>query len=127
MKTKFENLMGKLLFLCAVLCLWGSSMAYAEEKVQSGFELMDEKGKSITDSLSFVLEDSKGEETECQLYFGYLLVDVIPNQVYTLRLQENKEYTMPVLQFLVKEDGADPIDPEKAKLKNKKGNGRASG
>lgn len=115
MKTKFGNLMGKLLFLCAVLCLWGSSMAYAEEKVQSGFELMDEKGKSITDSLSFVLEDSKGEETECQLYFGYLLVDVIPNQVYTLRLQENKDYTMPALQFLVKEDGEDPIDPETGK------------
>ena len=94
MKTKFGKLMGKLLFLCAVLCLWGSSIAYAEEKVQSGFELMDEKGKSIIDSLSFVLEDGEGEESEYQLYPGYLVVDVIPNQVYTLRLQENKEYTM---------------------------------
>ncbi len=36
MKTKFGNLMGKLLFLCAVLCLWGSSIAYAEEKVLEG-------------------------------------------------------------------------------------------
>ena len=33
MKMKFGKLMGKLLFLCAVLCLWGSSIAYAEEKV----------------------------------------------------------------------------------------------
>ena len=38
MKTKFGKLMGKLLFLCAVLCLWGSSIAYAEEKV------LEEKG-----------------------------------------------------------------------------------
>ncbi len=36
MKTKFGKLMGKLLFLCAVLCLWGSSIAYAEEKVSEG-------------------------------------------------------------------------------------------
>ena len=113
MKTKFGKLMGRLLFLCTLLCLWGSSIAYAEEKVQSGFILEDEEGNPVTDDLSFILEDSKGGVEEHQSTFGYLVVEIYRNKVYTLYLKDNKEYSLPPIKFV--SQGEDPIDPETGK------------
>lgn len=113
MKTKFGKLMGRLLFLCTLLCLWGSSIAYAEEKVQSGFILEDEEGNPVTDALSFILEDSKGGVEEHQSTFGYLVVEIDLNKVYTLYLKDNKEYSLPPIKFV--SQGEDPIDPETGK------------
>ena len=113
METKFGKLMGRLLFLCTLLCLWGSSIAYAEEKVQSGFILEDEEGNPVTDALSFILEDSKGGAEEHQSTFGYLVVEIDLNKVYTLYLQDNKEYSLAPIQFV--SQGEDPIDPETGK------------
>ena len=112
METKF---VGKLLIFCALLGLWASSIAYGEEKIQSGFMLMDEEENSITDSLSFLLENSEGKVEECPSTFGYLVVEVVPNQVYTLHLKENQDYSMPVVKFLLKEDGDEPTDPDTGK------------
>ena len=113
METRFGKLMGKLLFLCTLLCLWGSSIAYAEEKVQSGFILEDEEGNPVTDALSFILEDSKGGAEEHQSTFGYLVVEIDLNKVYTLYLKENKEYSLHPIKFV--SQGEDPIDPETGK------------
>ena len=113
METKFGKLMGRLLFLCTLLCLWGSSIAYAEEKVQSGFILEDEEGNPVTDALSFILEDSKGGVEEHQSTFGYLVVEIDLNKVYTLYLKDNKEYSLPPIKFV--SQGEDPIDPETGK------------
>ena len=113
METKFGKLMGRLLFLCILLCLWGSSIAYAEEKVQSGFILEDEEGNPVTDALSFILEDSKGGTEEHQSTFGYLVVEIDLNKVYTLYLKDNKEYSLPPIKFV--SQGEDPIDPETGK------------
>ena len=113
METKFGKLMGRLLFLCTLLCLWGSSIAYAEEKVQSGFILEDEEGNPVTDALSFILEDSKGGVEEHQSTFGYLVVEIDRNKVYTLYLKDKKEYSLPPIKFV--SQGEDPIDPETGK------------
>ena len=113
METRFGKLMGRLLFLCTLLCLWGSSIAYAEEKVQSGFILEDEEGNPVTDALSFILEDSKGGVEEHQSTFGYLVVEIDLNKVYTLYLKDNKEYSLPPIKFV--SQGEDPIDPETGK------------
>lgn len=113
METRFGKLMGRLLFLCTLLCLWGSSIAYAEEKVQSGFILEDEEGNPVTDDLSFILEDSKGGVEEHQSTFGYLVVEIDRNKVYTLYLKDNKEYSLPPIKFV--SQGEDPIDPETGK------------
>ena len=113
METRFGKLMGRLLFLCTLLCLWGSSIAYAEEKVQSGFILEDEEGNPVTDDLSFILEDSIGGAEEHQSTFGYLVVEIELNKVYTLYLKDNKEYSLPPIKFV--SQGEDPIDPETGK------------
>ena len=113
METRFGKLMGRLLFLCTLLCLWGSSIAYAEEKVQSGFILEDEEGNPVTDALSFILEDSKGGAEEHQSTFGYLVLEIDLNKVYTLYLKDNKEYSLPPIKFV--SQGEDPIDLETGK------------
>ena len=113
METRFGKLMGRLLFLCTLLCLWGSSIAYAEEKVQSGFILEDEEGNPVTDDLSFILEDSIGGAEEHQSTFGYLVVEIELNKVYTLYLKDNKEYSLHPIKFV--SQGKDPIDPETGK------------
>ena len=113
METRFGKLMGRLLFLCTLLCLWGSSIAYAEEKVQSGFILEDEEGNPVTDDLSFILEDSKGGVEEHQSTFGYLVVEIDLNKVYTLYLKDKKKYSLHPIKFV--SQGENPIDPETGK------------
>ena len=82
MEKKLVKLIGKLLLLCAVLTFSiGSAKAYAEEKVKTGFELIDENNDSITEPIDFILEDSEGVKQEYQSMFGYLILDVFENKL----------------------------------------------
>ena len=111
MEKKLVKLIGKLLLLCAVLTFSiGSAKAYAEEKVQTGFELIDENNDSITEPIDFILEDSKGVKQEYQSMFGYLILDVFENKVYTISIKDGNGYTMSDIRFSF--NGEDPVDPD---------------
>ena len=111
MEKKLVKLIGKLLILCAVLTFSiGSAKAYAEEKVQTGFELIDENNDSITEPIDFILEDSKGVKQEYQSMFGYLILDVFENKVYTISIKDGNGYTMSDIRFSF--NGEDPVDPD---------------
>ena len=111
MEKKSVKLIGKLLLLCAVLTFSiGSAKAYAEEKVQTGFELIDENNDSITEPIDFILEDSEGVKQEYQSMFGYLILDVFENKVYTISIKDGKGYTMSDIRFSF--NGEDPVDPD---------------
>ncbi len=111
MEKKLVKLIGKLLLLCAVLTFSiGSAKAYAEEKVQTGFELIDENNDSITEPIDFILEDSEGVKQEYQSMFGYLILDVFENKVYTISIKDGNGYTMSDIRFSF--NGEDPVDPD---------------
>ena len=111
MGKKLVKLIGKLLLLCAVLTFSiGSAKAYAEEKVQTGFELIDENNESITEPIDFILEDSEGVKQEYQSMFGYLILDVFENKVYTISIKDGNGYTMSDIRFSF--NGEDPVDPD---------------
>ena len=111
MEKKLVKLIGKLLLLCAVLTFSiGSAKAYAEEKVQTGFELIDENNDSITEPIDFILEDSEGVKQEYQSMFGYLILDVFENKVYTISIKNGNGYTMSDIRFSF--NGEDPVDPD---------------
>ena len=111
MEKKLVKLIGKLLLLCAVLTFSiGSAKVYAEEKVQTGFELIDENNDSITDPIDFILEDSEGVKQEYQSMFGYLILDVFENKVYTISIKDGNGYTMSDIRFSC--NGEDPVDPD---------------
>jgi putative cell wall binding repeat 2 len=83
MKTKFGKLMGKLLFLCALLCLWGSSIAYAEEKV------LEEKGLD-----SIIIHSFKDDELLANSPFRLFRFEGhIPTVVFGGRTDEQGEYS----------------------------------
>lgn len=54
--------------------------------MQTGFELIDENNDSITEPIDFILEDSEGVKQEYQSIFGYLILDVFENKVYTIKI-----------------------------------------
>ena len=111
MEKKLVKLIGKLLLLCAVLTFSiGNAKAYAEEKVQTGFELIDENNDSITEPIDFILEDSEGVKQEYQSMFGYLILDVFENKVYTISIKDGNGYTMSDIRFSF--NGEDPVDPD---------------
>ena len=111
MEKKLVKLIGKLLLLCAVLTFSiGSAKAYAEEKVQTGFELIDENNDSITEPIDFILEDSEGVKQEYQSMFGYLILDVFENKIYTISIKDGSGYTMSDIRFSF--NGEDPVDPD---------------
>ena len=111
MEKKLVKLIGKLLFLCIVLTFSiGSAKAYAEEKVQTGFELIDENNDSITEPIDFILEDSEGVKQEYQSMFGYLILDVFENKIYTISIKDGSGYTMSDIRFSF--NGEDPVDPD---------------
>ena len=111
MEKRLVKLIGKLLLLCAVLTFSiGSAKAYAEEKVQTGFELIDENNDSITEPIDFILEDSEGVKQEYQSMFGYLILDVFENKVYTISIKDGNGYTMSDIRFSF--NGEDPVDPD---------------
>ena len=112
MEKRFGKLIAKLLLLCAVLTFFlGSGKVYAEEeKTQTGFELLDENNKPITETLDFILEDSEGLKQEYQSMFGYLIVEVFENKIYTISLKENQDYAMSDVRFGF--NGDFPADPD---------------
>ena len=78
--------------------------------MQTGFELIDENNDSITEPIDFILEDSEGVKQEYQSMFGYLILDVFENKVYTISIKDGNGYTMSDIRFSF--NGEDPVDPD---------------